>query len=281
MKRISFDTSAVNALAKDDGLLAAIKTGYFIRLTFPSVEEPLATVDEAKRSRLFDVLNALRINGECLRAHHVVAIQLIKSFERYGTSHWLDQNIRFLECEDAIARRNFSEAESGEQRSFAVTAQGQFAGVFTDPRPEFEKLFAAGTVRPANADELLAHLDGVGGAYWNIAAGLYERGIGVQPTEERIRMFVDDCPPFKALMLGLVHAQFEWTIREPRIREVKRVNRVDLYSAIYLPYCDIYITNDLEQKRCLTEIAATANLSVRIYSLAEFGDALTTQTGKS
>jgi len=280
-KRISFDTSAINALAEDDGLLAAIKSGFFTRLTFPSVEEPLATSNETKRNRLFDILNALRINGECLQAHNTIATQLIQNYEQHRSSQWASQDIRFVECETAIARRDFSNIESDEQRTFAQEAKAQFAKVFADTRPEFEELFAAGTDRPATADQLLAHLNGTDGAFWNIAAGLYERASGHRPTEEQIRAFTADCQPFFALMLGLVHAQFEWGIRETQVNENKRVNRVDLFSAIYLPYCDIYITNDLEQKRCVAEITSTANLPVEVFSLREFGDRMTVSVGKN
>jgi hypothetical protein len=276
-QRLSFDTSAVNALADSAdcrALLAGIRTGYFTRLTFPSVAEPLATSDAARRNRLFDILNALRLNGECLEAHQWILTELVQNNAgRTGVS-WNSLRIRFAQCEVGIARRDFSENESEEERKFAAETEAQFTKTFADPRPHFEKVFEEGIERPTNADELLAHLTGVGGAFWIMAANLYERAAGVRPTEEQIRAFAEHCPPFLALMLGLFHAQFEWSIREQPIKKNKRIGKTDLFCAIYLPFCDLYITDDEEQRRCLAEIATTAKLPVEILSLASFSDRL-------
>jgi hypothetical protein len=36
-------------------------------------------------------------------------------------------------------------------------------------------------------------------------------------------------------MLGLAHAQFDWTIRGTQVTKRKRVGGVDLFCSIYLP----------------------------------------------
>jgi hypothetical protein len=280
MKHLSFDTSAISGhrgLARHHdrrALLAGISSGYFTRLTFPSVEEPMATPDAIERDDLFEVLAKLLRNGECLQPHNWLAERFIQNYERHGSSRWDSFNISFRECENAIARREFSQAESDRQREFAAQARAQFNAVFADPRPEFDKLFASGVERPATAEELLAHLNGDGGAFWNFGSGLYECAAGRRPTEQQIRTFVDDCPPFFCLLLGLVHAQFEWTIRGTQIKAKKRVSRIDLFSAIYLPYCDTYVTDDSEQHRCLSEIKTTAKLPVEIVSFTDFSQRL-------
>lgn len=190
---------------------------------------------------------------------------LVQNFEHHGDSRWDSINIRSPECERTIVRREFSQTDSDEQRAFADTAEKQFTSVFADPRDKFDEVFAAGLERPATADELLAHLNRAGGAFWNFGAGFHQRASGRVPTEEQVRIFVADCPPFLCLLLGLVHAQFEWTIRAR-----KGPGRVDLFSAIYLPYCDIYVTDDDAQRKCLTEIALTANLPVDVVSFRDF-----------
>jgi hypothetical protein len=280
LPRLSFDTSAISGhkgLLKNRDcvpLLAGIQTGYFTRLTFPSGDVPVAAPVEATRNALFEILNKLLRNGECLQALNWLAARLIHNYERHGNSRWDSQDVRFRACEDAIARREFSQSEADEQRKFAAETKDQFAGVFADPRPKFDKLFVDGTSRPSSADELLARLNGSGGAFWHIGAGLYQRACGRLPTEEQIRAFAADCPPFFALMIAMAHAQFEWTIRENQIKKSKRVSRVDLFCSIYLPYCDIYVTDDDEQRRCLIEIAAAAKLPVEIIPSADFNSRL-------
>jgi hypothetical protein len=277
LQRLSFDTSGVNALADSSEcavLLAGIRSGYFTRLTFPSVAEPLATSDPVRRNGLFDVLNALRLNGECLGAHNWILTELVQQNAKNTAVKWDSLDVRFAQCEIEIARREFSENESKDERKFAAETEEQFTKTFADTRPHFEAVFEEGTERPTSANELLKHLNGVGGAFWMMAANLYERAAGIRPTEEQMRAFTEVCPPFFALMLGLVHAQFEWSIIEKPIKKNKRIGRTDLFCAIYLPYCDLYITDDDDQRRCLTEIADAAKLPVEILSFTDFSSRL-------
>src|SRR6266436_3998255 len=277
LQRLSFDTSGVNALADSPdcaALLAGIRSGYFTRLTFPSVAEPLATSDPVRRNRLFDVLNALQLNGECVEAHNWILTELVQKHAKNTGVKWDSLDIRFAQCEIEIARQEYSENESKDERKFAMETEEQFTKAFAETRPRLEAVFDEGTERPTSADELLMHLNGVGGAFWIMAANLYERAAGIRPTEERIRAFAEECPPFFALLLGLVHAQFEWSIIEKPIKKNKRIGKTDLFCAIYLPYCDLYITDDDEQRRCLTEIAAVAKLPVEILSFSDFSGRL-------
>ncbi|SRR6266478_195241 len=79
---------------------------------------------------------------------------------------------------------------------------------------------------------------------------------------------------FRALLLALAHAQFEWTVRQAQVSEKRRVGRIDLFCSIYLPFCDLYVTNDREQRRCIAEIAAAAKLPVEVLSFTEFSNRL-------
>jgi hypothetical protein len=205
------------------------------------------------------------------KAHQWIVAELVKNHQKYGGSNWDSLDIRSRHCEAELARRTLSENASKEEREFAKETESQFTKVFTDAIPHFKKLFDEGTERPTSADGLLSHLNVEGGAFLTMAANLYEKAVGVRPTEEQVRTFVTDCPPFLAMMLGLVHAQFEWAgIREKPVKKDKRVGRIDLFCSIYLPYCDLYITDDDEQRWCLNEIALTAKLPVEILSFTDF-----------
>src|SRR5438445_8672610 len=106
LQRLSFDTSGLNALADSpecSALVAGIRSGYFTRLTFPSVAEPLASSDLVRRNRLFNVLNALRLNGECLEAHNWILKELVLNYARKTGVTWDSLDIRFSECEVEIA----------------------------------------------------------------------------------------------------------------------------------------------------------------------------------
>lgn len=196
--------------------------------------------------------------------------QLLENHQKYGHSRWNGINLNFPECELAISQRDFSEEMSKEERESAFATENRYKQVFTDVHPMFEKVFEEGTKRPTTATELLVHLNGEGGAFWIMAANLYERAVKVRPSEEQIRALMLECPPFHTVMLGLVHMQFEWSIIGTPAPTKKRIGKTDTLSAIYLPYCDVYVTNDKRQRKCFKEIASSAQLPVEVWSLAEF-----------
>src|SRR4029077_7847938 len=93
------------------------------------------------------------------------------------------------------------ETVSSEQRISAADTAQQFDRVFFQPRPAFQKL--RDTKReswPKSAAELAQALQKPRGAYWNYASGLYQRATGVAVDEGKIRTFVRECPPFRALL---------------------------------------------------------------------------------
>lgn len=271
-KRISFDTSAINTLASvpDRNLLVArINTEFRAALTFPSVAEPLATRKTDRRSILFDLLESLLKNGECVQAHHIILTQLVYRNQRYGISRWDRLDIRFPECERAVVRRNFSEKESQEERLFALETEATYKKTFEDVRPIFKKVFDDGEECPPTFTEFTPHLTGAGGAFWKMSANLYERASQVDLPEEQIREFIEDCPPFHALVLGIFCMEFEWAITEIPAPKHKRVGKTDTFSAVYLPYCDVYVTDDARQRKYFKEIVALLKLSVEVWSVED------------
>lgn len=116
---------------------------------------------------------------------------------------------------------------------------------------------------------------GKGGAFWAIGADLYERATGKKADEATIRKFVDACPPFNALLLAICMAEFEYTIRDLRTGTSFRAGRMDLYSAVYLPYyCDQFVTADERQHNALKEIVAVGGLDTAILLYSNFRERL-------
>ncbi len=273
-KILSFDTSGVNALTNDadsTSLIAGIRAGYTVRLTAMSIGEVVGTQDAGDRNRLLDTCQKLLPAGDCIQPQPWITENLIRNFERNGKSGWQTLDLRSQDYESEICRREIiNDAVSKEQYAAAKRAHKQFAELFGNPRPEFDKVFANGTPRPTTFVELLAVLQVAGGAFWSFGAKLYEHVAGYIPTEDKIRAFVADCSPFNALLLALVMAQFERTVRDLKTGESLRADRADLYMSVYLPYFDLFITKDKLQYKCLREIAAVAEISVEVAWYEDF-----------
>jgi hypothetical protein len=83
---------------------------------------------------------------------------------------------------------------------------------------------------------------------------------------------MDACPPFRAIVYALLLAWYDRSVRERHTGEKFRAGRLDLFMAVYLPYCDRFITAEIygEQERCLREVARAAGLHTVVGSYDDF-----------
>jgi len=109
-----------------------------------------------------------------------------------------------------------------------------------------------------------------GGAYLSIGAGLMERATKVLPPESEVKDFIKQCEPFKALLIALCLSQYEMCIRDPRKASLGKAGRYDMFTAVYLPYCEVFVTNDPGQWKTLTAVADLTGSEMEILLYADF-----------
>jgi len=274
---IILDTSVINRFAVDrkvgDPLMAALNSGYAVRLTATNVEEIIATRNGDERDLLLDVCKELLKgkNAEIIRPFHELIEILISEFERSRSFDWRRVSLGLPEYEREVALRELINDELSEkQRKYAADMAAEFEKVFRDARHHFEELFQAGAEsRPSSVADLVSRLQVGGGAFWGFGKVLYRQPPEVPPDEETVRRFVDSCPPFHALLLALCVAQYDRCIREPGKRG-QPAGRSDLFMPVCLPYCDESISDDRDQQNCLREVASLAKLAVKVRWFKEF-----------
>ena len=281
---LGFDTSALNALHRGGPdvapMLAGLDAGYAVRLNGTALDEIVAHSLPQERERLRKLCRNLLSNGagDVLLPFHEITTRLAVAFEIGRPFDWTRVDVRSGEymqfifgAEPSHAFQEITdyEAVSSEQRASAEETAGQFDEVFLAPRPIFQKLRETDKDSwPKSAAELAQALGKPGGAYWNYAAGLYHRATGITVDEEKIRGFVRQCPPFRALLAAIVVAQYERSISEevkPRL-----AGRNDIFMAGYLPYCHEFISNDHAQQTALRQIVAIAELETSVRWYKEF-----------
>lgn len=245
---LMFDTSGLNALADDPSCLEIVKSlglGFVVRLTETNLSEIGATSETTRRSRLLAVCKHMAHAGECVRPYHWIIEELTKAHARSNAHfNWRDPSIRGPELEEELARANFlgTDELAQEVLSDFDANNEKFEAVYKNARPAFDKLFEpAGAERPP-VSGLIAALKMQGGAFWDQGTGIHKRACGHTIDAAGVRQFVAACPPFHALLLSLCVAQFTWCIRDIRARSLYRAGRLDLFSAVYLPFCDRYVT---------------------------------------
>jgi len=282
---LGFDTSVINAIHKDgasaEPLLAGLSAGYAIRLNGTTLDEIIAHSTVAERERLRKLCRRMLANGEgdVLLPYHEITKRLAVAFESGCPFDWTRVDVRssvyrtFIlekEMREVFKENTDYETFSSEQRVSAAETAEQFEKVFLVPRPEFQKIREGGQGGewPKSAAELARGLQRPGGAYWKYAARFYERATGVAVDEEKIRRFVAECPPFRAILAAIVLAQYERAICKDV--KTKRAGKNDVFMAAYLPYCDEFISNDHPQQTALRQIVVIAELQTSVTWYKEF-----------
>src|ERR1700756_4795749 len=103
---------------------------------------------------------------------------------------------------------------------------------------------------------------------------LYESAVNLTPDKSTVLNFVDVCPTFRAFLYALALTWYDRCIRPSSEKEFS-AGRNDQMMAVYLPYCDQFITaeNNGMQERCLRESARAADIPVSIRSYDDFCEA--------
>ncbi|HKW87351.1 MAG TPA: hypothetical protein VJN21_01200 [Candidatus Acidoferrales bacterium] len=201
---------------------------------------------------------------------------MIGAFEQLRPFDWSAVRVDFPEAQNEIARNeNIEDNLADQEREEARASERQFRSIYDNAKPAFDRLFRERTEkRPANVAELVLRLQIPGGAFWAFAANIYSR-VGKQSAdEERMRRFIEQCDPFRALMIAICAAQYDRWIRPQKLGPTLKSGRNDTFMAVCLPYCHRFITNDPGQLNCFREVATIAGLHVTVEPYDRFREGL-------
>src|SRR5262249_12713197 len=139
-----------------------------------------------------------------------------------------------------------------------------FKRIYSDARPAFDAFFQeTGEERPSISG-LIREFKNSSVAFWGFGRRIYTSASERQCDAETVRGFWGVCPPFGVLVFTLFVALYERCVGDEKTAESYRAGPRDLFSAVYLPYCDVFVTDDDPQDRCLQSIVVEAQLEAEI-----------------
>ena len=276
---LSFDTSGINRLIDSritsTPALAAIQSAYRVRLTATSVDELIADRDPTRRAQLLDVAKALLPNADVILSFH----ELLRSHVlAYGTRR--DYDWHTVAVEDPDYRREIALREiltdelSEEQRNHAIQVAEEFETIYADARPHFDAIFARypDQARPP-VEDVLEAFQQPGGSFWEMAARLLSGLAGTVPR----RVLCGSSSIF-ALPSGPSCMRWFWPSTTGVIAEkadselAKLAGRVDVFSATFLPYCAIFVSDDRDQQRFLRKVVELTGATTEVHWFNTFLD---------
>jgi hypothetical protein len=89
-----------------------------------------------------------------------------------------------------------------------------------------------------------------------------------------VQHFIDNCLPFRALLCACLMSWYNTSLRDGSKSEKFAAGRNDLFMAVYLPYCDVFVTRDTEQESCLRELTKYIGIDTEVLAFDEFKDNL-------
>jgi hypothetical protein len=275
---VTFDTNAHNRLVDDlrsESVLAEMKSMWF-RFAGLSMEELFATSPASRRNDLFTSCRKIQSGpSECFLPSNLLTEQLILAhFNDPAGFNWKTVDVRWPDCDRAIRDPKFYDDEpvSKEQRDFQWELRQSDKQRFVKLRPQLQPIFAAhGEAPPTTCREAIFRLDNVGnGAMWYQAQFYYDLVTTMDSTEATVKEFAAACPPFLALIYAKFLPWYNNAVRDPNTGERVIAGSNDLYMSVYLPYVDMFVTDDEDQERALREVARLAKLEAKILSYRDF-----------
>jgi hypothetical protein len=273
-----FDTSAMNKFVKESDsapLFAGVLSGYIVRIAGMTLEEFAATPELAIRRSLFHICRRLLAadNSTVIDTPVDILESLIKKHNSDPAKfNWTAVPIKAERLELGVYDDALIENDEmvKEQRTAVLSTQKELEKLYEHQRQEIEESVQRGEQRPASFNEHLALIQAPGGAFWRFVGEYYETDAKAHVEESKLRHFMDTCPPFRAFFLALALKWYDKCVRPLRTPSTFKIKRNDLMFAVYLPYCDQFITADEGQEDALKQVAVAAQISVQVRSYRDF-----------
>lgn len=284
---VTFDTNAANQLADDPdcaAMLPKICAGFHVRLSVTAVGELIATPDAPHRSKLVTLCDQLLRSGDVIHNAYQLLQILIREFE--GSEHfdWRLVDVRFQQAEDDLrSGKTFSDSESQSVREENREAKRKFEGFYKRFTPLYQRAFTQrGATRPANLGESVDRLRRTG-SFAKMASVLYAYTSDRDPRSNpppamAVEQFLRSCPPFHAYLLGLCAARYSRNLKLSGSPSMK-AGPLDTSMAVCLPYCNVFITNDIGMQNCFKEIGAVAGPTAEVLPYDCFRERLVKAAG--
>jgi hypothetical protein len=283
-----FDTSAHDRLVKmgdsANPIYTSIRNQFFFRLAGSAFEEMVSVPDAAERLAQVDGCRRLTQGRwwDCLNPPGEVLRLSIAAHAAYPAKfQWLDVDVRSGGLAYEIRTRELTadDALALLQKTEQYAAQTGYRQSWQRLRAELEPIFKKQKLsRPKTfADAFRNHSDVLLPA---LGKGLYDAGVrataalqGESLTPDTapsiVKHFFDSCPPFRAMLCGMMLSWYNGSMKHLS-GERFAAGRDDMFMAVYLPLCDLFVTRDRDQYKCLAEVARCADIGTEVAYFDDF-----------
>jgi len=243
-------------------------------LTYVNLQEIISTTSTERRRSLIDRFKRLLRPGRCLIPPGEIVRQMISAHVKApGDFDWMNVDVGMPQgFEDLMSRRDYLDEEfCTDQRIEQREVEKRFRQSLKSLRPALDEIPVSD--RPASFEEFVT-MEADGKPLWDFGPGIYYKASGVRLADPEIKDFMKRCPPFHALCLGQTIGSYDWSLGRQQGPKNQPAGRNDLMMAVYMPYCDQFVTNDSSQREALREVASKVQMPCQVLSFDEFAQAV-------
>lgn len=137
-------------------------------------------------------------------------------------------------------------------------------------RGALQLIFANGVERPRSIGALIEHYAKDADFLYGVVNPLYERAVGSPLPEAELWPLLNSLPHWRLFLMGYACGIYQRAVKEHGYGHLKNPGRLDLWSAVYLPDCEYFITADKRQRRALKVLNKGGRRPASILSYSEW-----------
>jgi len=273
-----FDTSAFNALFKDndkEAILIAIKKAGTIYLSAFNFIEISSTKNAKKRIKLLEFFKQLSENRRPLDFQAAILKQSLEAFLN-GKNQI---NISIGNMQDGIWQA-IQDPNLLKNKAFKETLQrkAKEENWLNEPhkraREKFQQIDEI-SVKPRTSVQFLKHLYANKRCIQESFAPLFEKcGSTKQIFHEKEQSIIRNVEPWLFYFTAIGISIFNRAIKQFNFAKRKHPGGIDIQQAIYLSFCDYFITNDPGQYKMLKVISKLGHRERKIIKFGKLKEML-------
>jgi hypothetical protein len=271
------DTSAWNALFDDPDRDLLIEAA-LSRTIFPTciaITEVAATEDTSRRIDILRLMKTLGRDNRPMASPNQLIIMACEGYSKRAATITLNAG---SDAEGAwIALNDPTQVDEATQR-LALDFNEERESVmkiFTEGlRQQLQPLFAAGTQRPRSIGSLIKHYSRDDDFLYEAINPIYERATGGALPRAELSLLLKSLYEWPMFLMAYACAIYQRAVQEEGYGHKRNPGHLDLWSATYLPICDVFITRDKRQRRALKILNKANPHFTRILSYAQWRQSL-------
>ena len=279
-KRHILDTSAWNALFDDSDSQAIV--GHLesttILPTTLAISELAATEDETRRLALIRLVKRSGGSNRPLASPNQLIILACQGFARRDRMLTLNGG---EEAQGAWVVLNRPDLIDGSLQRLTLEFNAEREQVLRDwneeLRKELQLHFHSGVTRPRSIGGLIRHYRRNEDFLYRVVSPIYERAVGIALPRNELWQLLNSVPHWRMFLVAYACAIYQRSVQEENFSYRRNPGHLDLWSAMYLPFCDVFVTNDKRQRRALKVLNKASSRQARIMSFAEWKTRLLSQ----